>query len=497
MTINVDVKIAKPSFWHYPKIFHVVLFIEFWERLAFYGLQSVAILYFIQKFNLSGMDANNLFASFAALIYAFAALGGAIGDKLLGLKRTYLLGMLFLVVGYVIFAVSIDVSQIYLAMGFILVGSVLFKAVSTTYVSRCFESNDPRLDSAYTYFYMIVNLGGLCGTLILPALVMQFGYSISLSVCFFVMIISIISLLIYREKFFLTDNQIGKNHQSKWLHIVGIIVSGIIFAYIFACILNNFALSKFVLYIVAFITFIVYAIVAMKENKTESKGMFIALVLILQAVIFFMLYIQLNTSIAVFATHNVRLNFGGYTVEPSMIRSFNLLFVALFAPFLAVWYIRLYKRKISINIPFKFALSLVLAGFSFITLAVGASFGADALGQVSLLWLILAHAFYALGEILLSALGPVMMVKLLPKRIAGFGIGVWFLSSAIGIRLGAEIANWDVLAPYSMSNVISELDKQIMLFLKLGGISVVIGLILLVISKSVTRAMNEVLRRRY
>ena len=90
-----------------------------------------------------------------------------------------------------------------------------------------------------------------------------------------------------------------------------------------------------------------------------------------------------------------------------------------------------------------------------------------------------------------------MMVKLLPKRIAGFGIGVWFVSSAIGIRIGAEISDWGVLTSYSINNIIEVLDKQIMLFLKLGCVSILIGLVLLILSKSLSRSINDVLRRRY
>ena len=324
-----------------------------------------------------------------------------------------------------------------------------------------------------------------------------FGYVIAVLICSIAMFIAVLCFLIYKERFFLADNQIGKNHRSKLLHMFGVIVTGIITAYIFSCVLNDFALSKLILYIVAFITLGIYIVVAIKENKTESKGMFIALILTLQAVVFFILYIQLNTSITVFAQHNVRLEFGGYTIWPSMIRSFNLGFVALFSPFLAIWYIKLYKSGANINIPVKFAVGIILAGLSFVTLAVGASFSADAFGQVSILWLVLAHAFCALGEIFISALGPVMMVKLLPKRIAGFGIGVWFLSSAIGIRIGAGISDWDVLTAYSADSIIKTLDTQILLFLKLGSVSIIVGLVLLVLAKSLSRSISDVLRRRY
>ena len=52
MATIIDVKTVKAGFWHMPKTFYAVLFIEFWERFAFYGLQSVAVIYFVKKFGM-------------------------------------------------------------------------------------------------------------------------------------------------------------------------------------------------------------------------------------------------------------------------------------------------------------------------------------------------------------------------------------------------------------------------------------------------------------
>ena len=75
---------VKNGFWHMPKTFYTVFFIEFWERFAFYGLQAVAVLFFIQKFGLKEQEATNLFSSFSALLYALLVIGGYRGAKVLG-----------------------------------------------------------------------------------------------------------------------------------------------------------------------------------------------------------------------------------------------------------------------------------------------------------------------------------------------------------------------------------------------------------------------------
>ena len=106
----------KSGFWHMPKTFYTILFIEFWERFADYGLQTVAVLFFIQKFGLKEHEATNLFSSFAALLFALLIIGGYLGDKVLGFRRTYFLGIIFLMIGYGSFAFVQNIQLLYWRM---------------------------------------------------------------------------------------------------------------------------------------------------------------------------------------------------------------------------------------------------------------------------------------------------------------------------------------------------------------------------------------------
>ena len=228
MSINIDVKTVKSGFWHLPKTFYALLFIEFWERFAFYGLQAVAVIYFVQKFNLTESNSSAIFSSFSALLYALMIVGGIIGDKVLGLSRTYLLGILFFIVGYSLLSIATTESVLYLAMGFILVGNVLFKTNATNYVSRCFENNDPRLDSAYTYFYMSINIGSFSSMIIVPIISKTFSYEIGLSFCAWGMICAFFFYLLFRKRLALSDNQVGKNQHNKWIWMIIISILGLV-----------------------------------------------------------------------------------------------------------------------------------------------------------------------------------------------------------------------------------------------------------------------------
>ena len=76
-----------------------VLFIEFWGVLLLWTSSRLPCC-FLSKIWLKRNQATDLFSSFSALLYALLVVGGYLGDKVLGLRRTYLLGIIFLMIGY-------------------------------------------------------------------------------------------------------------------------------------------------------------------------------------------------------------------------------------------------------------------------------------------------------------------------------------------------------------------------------------------------------------
>ena len=63
-----------------------------WERFGFYGMQALIVLYMVKKLGFDDTDANLVWGAASALIYVAPAIGGWIGDKVLGTRRTMLTG---------------------------------------------------------------------------------------------------------------------------------------------------------------------------------------------------------------------------------------------------------------------------------------------------------------------------------------------------------------------------------------------------------------------
>ncbi|EMJ5317048.1 MFS transporter [Klebsiella pneumoniae] len=141
-----------------PRAFYLIFSIELWERFGYYGLQGIMAVYLVKQLGMSEADSITLFSSFSALVYGLVAIGGWLGDKVLGTKRVIMLGAIVLAIGYALVAWSgHDAAIVYMGMATIAVGNGLFKANPSSLLSTCYDKNDPRLDGAFTMYYMSIN----------------------------------------------------------------------------------------------------------------------------------------------------------------------------------------------------------------------------------------------------------------------------------------------------------------------------------------------------
>jgi POT family proton-dependent oligopeptide transporter len=494
MSAYIDVKTLKTGFWHMPKTFYAVLFIEFWERFAFYGIQGTAVIYFIKQFGMPESKANVLVGSFFAIAYAFLVLGGVIGDRWLGLRRSYFLGILFLIFGYGLLCIAPKIFEVYLGLGLVVVGNMLFKTNATNYVSRCFEDQDPRLDAAYTYFYMSINLGSWSSITVVPVVCQEFGYTVGLSMLAIGMVIALISYFIFLPRLKHSDNQAGKSGKNMWFRMTMVVIIGIVLAFTFSWLFRDLILCRIIMYAASAIILIAYLYLASRLNHYEARGMYVALMLMLQSVVFWILYIQAATSMTLFALHNVRLSYFGFNIPAGSTQSLDPLFVILISPILANLYMwQSKKRGQDFSIPGKFALGLISAGLCFMVLGFATQFFSDYNSQVSIFWLVLAYALYAFGELLVSAIGLSMIAQLLPKRFGGFGQGVWFLATALGIQIGGQLsafASVDTVGKVTHSS--DTLAAYMGLFYRLGSVTIIIGIVLIMLIKPTCRAIAQV-----
>lgn len=177
-----------------PKAFYLIFSIELWERFGYYGLQGIMAVYLVKQLGMSEADSITLFSSFSALVYGLVAIGGWLGDKVLGTKRVIMLGAIVLAIGYALVAWSgHDAGIVYMGMAAIAVGNGLFKANPSSLLSTCYEKNDPRLDGAFTMYYMSVNIGSFFSMIATPWLAAKYGWSVAFALSVVGLLITIVN----------------------------------------------------------------------------------------------------------------------------------------------------------------------------------------------------------------------------------------------------------------------------------------------------------------
>lgn len=105
-----------------------------------------------------------------------------------------MLGAVVLAIGYALVAWSgHDAGIVYMGMAAIAVGNGLFKANPSSLLSTCYAKDDPRLDGAFTMYYMSVNIGSFFSMLATPWLAARYGWSTAFALSVVGMLITVVN----------------------------------------------------------------------------------------------------------------------------------------------------------------------------------------------------------------------------------------------------------------------------------------------------------------
>ena len=175
---------ATPRNWFgHPKGLTVLFFTEMWERTSYYGMRSLLVLYMVnhlfvrpdQGAELLGFNAlkraleatfgsmtpqalsSQIYGLYTGFVYLTPLFGGMLADRLLGRRRSVIVGAVLMAIGHFLTAAE----NLFLpALMLLIVGNGCFKPNISTQVGGLYAIGDPRLDRAYSVFYVRVNLGG-------------------------------------------------------------------------------------------------------------------------------------------------------------------------------------------------------------------------------------------------------------------------------------------------------------------------------------------------
>jgi proton-dependent oligopeptide transporter, POT family len=164
----------------HPKGYSAIFLIFMFERMFFYGIRAVLVLFMIKFLVFDQEKTNNIYGWYLMIGSFFPVLGGLVADVWLGQKRTLISSAMLMILGALLFILtSITGWSIlfYLALFFVLTGGFLFKPSIYTTLSNLYDSGrDIRRDGGFTLVFFAINLGAFFAPLICGTMAEDFGW---------------------------------------------------------------------------------------------------------------------------------------------------------------------------------------------------------------------------------------------------------------------------------------------------------------------------------
>jgi POT family proton-dependent oligopeptide transporter len=491
----------------HPKGLAVLFATEMWERFNYYGMRAILVLFLTKALLVDKAFASNLYGSYTSLVYLTPLLGGYIADRYWGNQRSIIIGGLLMALGeFVLFFCasiyqsSADLSTIlfFTGLGLMITGNGFFKPNISALVGQLYPKGDRRTDSAYTIFYMGINVGGALGPIIC-GLVGDTGNPEDFKWAFLAggiaMLISVVVQLVYHKKYVLDPdkNVLGltpANAPAAWIRPINMLGGLILLSAVMitALYIDTRVVDYLTYVLVASPILIGFIIFSDKTLSTIEKQRVAVIFSVSFFVVFFWsAFEQAGASLTFFAEEQTQRDLGFFTVPASFFASLNSIYVVLFAPLFAWLWLKLGKREPSS--PTKMSLGLFLLSLGYLWIAFGVKDVAVGT-KVSMIWLLGMYALHTWGELCLSPIGLSLVNKLAPIKFASLLMAVWFLASAAANKLAGVLSALypDGKTTNFMGYEMNNLYDFFILFVVMSGIAA--GM-LLILTRKLQKLMNN------
>ena len=486
--MNEISKSGDTYFLGHPKGLITLFLTEMWERMSFYGMRGLLVLFMTREItdggmNLSAPEAMAIYGIYGASVYFLCVPGGWIADKIFGAQRTVLYGAIIITLGHYILAIPYE-KTFFLGLVFVSIGTGLLKPNISTIVGELYKPGDIRIDSGYTIFYMSINIGSMLGFLVCGYLGEKVGWHWGFGAAGVGMTFGVLQYIFTSKNLGesgkypnLTSSEDGLKYRNTLkysiLAISFIVITGLVGLWsVDAELLNQ--LAVYLILIVA-ASYFIYLFFFADLNQKEKNNMKLLLILFFGSVLFWAGFDQGGSSLNLFAKDYTDLYVFGWEMPATFLQVANPLMVVIFAPFFAAFWITLAKRNLDPDTPQKFAIGCFLMAIGFLVMI----FGVEAAMQnekAGIQFLLITYLFHTLGELCLSPVGLSATAKYSPIKYRGQMMGIWFLSSSLAAGLAGLLASKSFESGISS---IPELFNQIILAL------CVVGIILLISNKFV------------
>ncbi len=393
---------------------------------------------------------------------------------------------------------ALYVNGLYLSLALIIAGIGFLKANISSIVGALYGFGDTRRDSGFTIFYMGINLGAFLASILCGYLGITYGWKYGFGLAGIGMMFGLTVFLKYQdwlenkaeppnsEK--LKQKVLGPLNIEVMCYLAGIGISAISMIMVMNAHLIEQAYVG-ILGIIIFAFMLAYAFFYC--DMTERNRMLAAIYIILAQIPFWALFEQAGTSLNLFTGSLVDRTMLGFSVPAPVFQSLNAMFIFLFAPLMAILWIKLAKHNVNPSSPVKFALGVFMAGLGFLALVAGMKISGSS-GLTAVYFIFLIYWVHTIGELMVSPVGLSAVTKLAPPRVVGMTMGAWFLYSGLSNYLAGAIAATTGAETIGgqLTDVAAAKANYISVYTQVGYIAMGVAVVMLLISPVIKKLME-------
>ena len=427
----------------HPRALGLIFVVEMWERVSYYGMRAILVLYLVNALHWDAVRAAGLYGTYTMAVYLSSLPGGYLADRWIGTRRSLVVGGVLIAAGHFSLALP-SLTTFYAGLALIVVGTGFFKPNSATIVGQMYRPGDARRDGGFTIYYMGVNVGAFIGPLVCGGLAQsdRFGWHWGFAAAGVGMVLGLATYFWGRDRY-LPGIGLGVEHAAarQAARETGgkATLHGAIGATAGALVALALSGASPIAIAIGALVGATFGVTFLGTHGAERKRVIALFILVFFVIFFWAAYEQAGSSMNLFADKNTDLRLGGFEVPSSWFQSVNPFAILVFAPLFAALWQRLGARGRDPSTPLKMVLGLFLLGVGFLFMLAGGK-RADAGVLVSPWWLTLAYLFHTLGELCLSPVGLSYVTKLAPARFASLLMGAWYLANAAANKVAGALA---------------------------------------------------------
>lgn len=386
----------------HPVGLYVLFFTEMWERFSYYGMRALFVLFLVSEtgsknpgFGWTNQEALALYGWYTMLVYLASVPGGWIADRILGQKKTVMLGGALLCIGHAVLALNSEMT-FYMGCLFVILGVGCLKPNISSMVGGLYRDKDERRDLGFYIFYMGINIGGFLAPILCGWVGETYNWHYGFGLAAIGMFLGQ-AVYIWGQKFIPhVGNLISRKNEAD------------------------------------------RAILDRPLTAIEKDRVKVLLLSFLMIILFWAAFEQAGGLMNLYASQKTDRNFFGlFEIPASVFQSVNSFFIITLATVVGAFWLRWRKAGQEASSLFKMAVGLIIMALGFGFMAA-ASAQYESAGSSAMYWLILAYLFHTIGELCASPVSLSFITKLAPLKYASIIMGLYWAATGMG-NMGASL----------------------------------------------------------